>query len=293
MRLDTARPRGMNRAPAWVRDEMRPADLGKPARVLFTGSAFAFFWSGGAVLSNVVLPFVGRGLPEPERRQRCREWVRWGFGVFHGYMRLMGLTDYDPRRVALELPDGPCVVIANHPTLVDVTAIVSVLGDLAVVVKGDYWRSGVSRLLELCGHIRGGSDGALEAASVAVQALERLRDGQSVLIFPEGTRSPRDGLHPFQRGAFEIARRAGVPVVALFVTADPPWLMKHQRWFEVPDRMNSMRVRRLEADPPAPGGRGSQELAAAYQALYQEHLDAWLRIHRSSGMVRQRTTTRE
>jgi 1-acyl-sn-glycerol-3-phosphate acyltransferase len=280
----------MNRHPARVCDEMRPADIGKPARVLFTGSAFAFFWTGGAVLSNAVLPFVSLGAPERERRRRCRAWVRWGFGVFHGYMRLMGLTDYDPRRVEIELPEGPCVVIANHPTLVDVTAIVSVLGDLAVVVKGDHWRSGVGRLLALCGHIRGGRDvdggGALEAASVAVQALERLRDGQSVLIFPEGTRSPRDGLQPFQRGAFEIARRAGVPVVALFVTADPPWLMKHQRWFEVPDRMNSMRVRRLDAAPPATEGRSSRELAAAYQAVYQEHIDAWLRNRRSSGMVR-------
>lgn len=290
MRLDTWPPRGMNSFPALVCDEMRPADIGKPARVILTGSSFAFFWSGGAVLSNLVLPFVGREASEAERRRRCREWVRWGFGVFHGYMRLMGLTDYDPRRVELDLPDGPCVVISNHPTLVDVTAIVSVLGDLAVVVKGAWWRPGVSRLLELCGHICGGADeeggGALEAAAVAVQALERLRDGQSVLIFPEGTRSPREGLHPFQRGAFEIAYRAGVPVVALFVTADPPWLMKHQRWFEVPDRMNSMRVRRLDAAPPATAGRGSRELAAAYEKLYKEHLDAWLRNRRGSGMVR-------
>jgi 1-acyl-sn-glycerol-3-phosphate acyltransferase len=280
----------MNNDPALVRDEMRPADIGKPARVLLTGSSFAFFWSGGAVLSNIVLPLVGRGAPAAERRRRCREWVSWGFGVFHGYMRLMGLTDYDPRLVEIDLPVGPCVVIANHPTLIDVTAIVSALGDLAVVVKGEFWRSGVSRLLELCGHIRGGAGdergGALEAASVAVQALERLRDGQAVLIFPEGTRSPREGLHPFQRGAFEIASRAGVPIVALFVTADPPWLMKHQRWYEVPDRMDSMRVRRLEAAPPATEGRSSRELAAAYEALYKERLDAWLRNRRRSGMVR-------
>jgi 1-acyl-sn-glycerol-3-phosphate acyltransferase len=274
---------------------MRPADIGKPARVLLTGSAFVFFWSGGAVLSWIVLPLVGRRLPERERQRRCRRWVQWGFGVFHDYMRVLGLTDYDPREVELALPDGPFVMIANHPTLVDVTAIVSVVGDLAVVVKPTHWRSGVNRLLDLCGHIRGGGDDggrgggveALAAASVAVQALERLRDGQPVLIFPEGTRSPEDGLHPFQRGAFEIARRAQVPIVPVLVTADPPWLMKHQRWQDVPDRMNSMRIRRLDGDEAVQAATGgSRELAAAYRALYQTRLDDWLRKRRGSGMVR-------
>ena len=62
--------------------------------------------------------------------------------------------------------------------------------------------------------------------------------------------------------------------------------MKHQRWYEVPDRMNSMRIRKLDSAPAVDGGRGSRELAAAYRARYQEHLDDRLRNRRGSGMVR-------
>ncbi len=267
---------------------MKPSDLGKSVRVLFTGSSFIFFWSGGVVLSWLVFPLIGlHRLPEREKRRRYQGWVKWGFRVFHDYMRFFGLTDYDPRKVEIELPEGPFVMISNHPTLVDITALMSVVGDLSVVVKGSFWRSKVRRLLGACGHIHGGHDeGALSSASVAVQALERLRDGQSVMIFPEGTRSPEHGLHPFQRGAFEIARRAGVPLVPVFITAEPAWLMKHQRWYQVPPRMNSMRVKVLEGVSIGVPQGSSKEQAHHYQDLYQARLERWLHKMQRSGMVR-------
>lgn len=267
---------------------MKVAEIGKNIRVLVTGSAFIFFWSGGAVLSWVVLPLVSsKSLPEPEKRRRYQSWVRWGFRVFHGYMRVFGLTDYDPKKVDLELPEGPFVMVSNHPTLVDVTAIMSVVEQLAVVVKSAHWRKEVSRLLTLCNHINGGDDeGPLTAASVAVQALERLEAGQPVLIFPEGTRSPKHGIHPFQRGAFEIARRAKVPLVPIFITAEPSWLMKHQRWFHVPQRMNRMRLELLDNTPFETPDGSSRELAAVFEKRYSDRLDDWLQKRRPSGMVR-------
>lgn len=264
---------------------MKLAELGKPFRIFFTGASFVFFWSGGAVLSYLVLPIENmRDAPPAEKQRRSRHWVERGFRLFHDFMRLWGLTDYDPRKVDLELPEGPFVMIANHPTLVDVTALMSAVEDLSVVVKNDSWRVFVERLLELCGHIDGGDDSALAAGSTAVQALERLSEGQPVLIFPEGTRSPEDGLHPFQRGAFEVAKRAGVPIVPVMITADPAWLMKHQRWYEVPNRMNRMRIRPLPGIAVEIPTEKSKVLAARYHAAYKECLEAWLNKRRSSGM---------
>lgn len=256
--------------------------------MLLTGSAFIFFWSGGAALSWIVLPLVStRKISDTEKKRQYREWVSWGFNVFHGYMRILGLTDYDPKKVDLELPDGPFVMISNHPTLVDVTAIMSVVGELAVVAKQAYWRPEVRRLLALCNHINGGDDeGPLTAASVVVQALERLEEGQPVLIFPEGTRSPKHGIHPFQRGAFEIARRAKVPIVPLFITAEPAWLMKHQRWYHVPTTTNRMRLEILDNGPLEPPTENSREIAAAFEKRYLDRLDDWLQNRRPSGMVR-------
>jgi 1-acyl-sn-glycerol-3-phosphate acyltransferase len=60
-----------------------------------------------------------------------------------------------------------------------------------------------------------------------VAALEaRLAEGFPVLVFPEGTRSPYEGLRRFRRGAFEVARKSSVPLVPLFLRCAPPALGK-------------------------------------------------------------------
>ena len=47
------------------------------------------------------------------------------------------------------------------------------------------------------------------------QAASRIREGASVLLFPEGTRSPDGRLHPFKGGAILLAIKAGVPLVPI------------------------------------------------------------------------------
>ena len=47
--------------------------------------------------------------------------------------------------------------------------------------------------------------------------MERIRSGTSLLIFPEGTRSPTPVLGPFRKGAFHLAAQTGAPVVPVVV----------------------------------------------------------------------------
>ena len=71
-----------------------------------------------------------------------------------------------------------------------------------------------------------------------------------MLIFPEGTRSPERGLGHFRPGAFELAARAEVPIVPLFVTCEPPTLMRGQRWYEIPERTATLTVTQLPTIRP-------------------------------------------
>jgi 1-acyl-sn-glycerol-3-phosphate acyltransferase len=59
---------------------------------------------------------------------------------------------------------------------------------------------------------------------------------RSLIVFPEGTRSPAHGLRTFKRGAAQIALRTGVPIVLVVITSDPPTLLKGQPWYKVPER---------------------------------------------------------
>src|SRR4029079_4387587 len=85
-----------------------------------------------------------------------------------------------------------------------------------------------------CAYLDGGDGGPFAGALVVPQALERLNAGMPVLVFPEGTRSPRDGMHPFKRGAFEIACRANVDVLPVLIRCDPPALGKGVPWYAIP-----------------------------------------------------------
>jgi len=224
-------------------------------RTLFTGSAFLLFFLGGALLSYLVLPVarLAGGTPE-ERARRCRHVVGRAWMLFHDFMRVTRLHRYDPRRTALALPAGPFVLVANHPTLIDVTAIVAAHPEIVFVVKRAMYRSPLlGRVLRSCGHIEAGDGGPFAGAAVMDSALERLRAGVPVLIFPEGTRSPERSLHRFHAGAFQVAARAGVPLVPLLITCEPPTLMRDTPWYRVPERTVELRVTQLPSFVPSVG----------------------------------------
>jgi 1-acyl-sn-glycerol-3-phosphate acyltransferase len=212
--------------------------LAKLQRILFTGSAFFVFWWGGLLLSWTVLPwlrFQNRRDPEVARRA-CRRVLNRALRFHADYMRFLGLVRFDSRAVERQLPSGGFVLVANHPSLIDVVLLLATYPTLYCVVKGPVMRSPfVGRMLRYSNHIDAGDGDALSGAGVVQGAVERLKGGDPVLIFPEGTRSPENQLGPFKKGAFVIAQAAGVPVVPIRIRCTPPTLMRGQKWYEVPD----------------------------------------------------------
>lgn len=209
------------------------------------GVAFAIlvFWSGAFGLAWLVVPYVYLREHDPlARRRRMQRVVAAAWRWFH---RMLDLTTLYRCRYVGETTtvSGPCVLVANHPSLLDVTAIISRMPEVCCVVKGSLIHSPlVGRLLRSCGHVAAG-DGSLMAGMGVLEAVRaRLAEGFPVLVFPEGTRSPHGGMHRFRRGAFEIAQRAGVPVVPIFLRCDPPALGKGTPVWRHPRRCPTLTV---------------------------------------------------
>jgi 1-acyl-sn-glycerol-3-phosphate acyltransferase len=204
-------------------------------RVALAALAFTSFGLGGALLSWVVLPLASCDFDRVRRQRRCQRLVQATFVLFHDYMRITGLVAFDPRRVAQALPKGACVLVTNHPTLIDVTALIAAYGELCVVAKSSLFRNPlIGILLRLCGHIEGHKGDFGAPSDVVAQAVERLQLGHRVLMFPEGSRSPEVGLRRFHAGAFATAIQASVPVLPGAIRAEPPALKKGQAWYDIP-----------------------------------------------------------
>jgi 1-acyl-sn-glycerol-3-phosphate acyltransferase len=120
----------------------------------------------------------------------------------------------------------PSVYCINHASNVDVL-IFEVLfpkcPSLRALYKAELSKFPIlGRAMQLAGFLpveRAHRDRAIETVDLAV---ERLREGYSFLLAPEGTRSRTDQLQPFKKGAFVMAIKAQAPVVpvALIGTAD-------------------------------------------------------------------------
>jgi 1-acyl-sn-glycerol-3-phosphate acyltransferase len=178
---------------------------------------------------------------DPDRRARLLQAImRGAFALMHRTLRLIGLLDFDPRSLRGKLPDGPCVVVANHPSLVDVAAIMSAARDVTTAVKSTLYNKWWLRPLVSDAALFEGSRGdPLDVGRVVEAGVERLHRGFRVLVFPEGTRSPKGSTHTFSRAAFEIACKAKVPIIPIVIHYAPRWLTKDVGFFRCLGRHRS------------------------------------------------------
>jgi 1-acyl-sn-glycerol-3-phosphate acyltransferase len=192
--------------------------------------------------------------------------MRRAFTLMHDTLRVLGLLDFNPRHIAGELPEGPCVIVANHPTLCDVTGTMAAFADVTTAVKPQLFRRMFIHPLLADAKLFEGAGGPFDSPAVIEAGVARLKSGFRVLIFPEGTRSPRGMLHRFGRAAFEIACRADVPVVPVAITCEPVWLSKEQGIFSPPPSTPTMRLTALAPVYPRDCQRSSRKLRDVVEA---------------------------
>jgi 1-acyl-sn-glycerol-3-phosphate acyltransferase len=121
------------------------------------------------------------------------------------------------------------------------------------------------------GFIDAGTTVSERAASVDA-GVRRIEEGFHVLVFPEGQRSTDGSLGSFQRGAFEIACRAGVPVVPIVMRCSPPALRRGQRFWAQPDERALLTIELGEPVQPASFEHKSRQMKKAVEARYRSIL---------------------
>jgi 1-acyl-sn-glycerol-3-phosphate acyltransferase len=235
-------------------------------RTLTVALCFAAFWAGAVLVGWLWIPMLGLWPGEPAARlQRSHRTMRRGFRLFHFVMRTLRLYHRRSPAPRLRPGDVPVVLVANHPTLCDVTSIASLFPDIVAVAGPQYAGNPLlGRVVRRCGFVPSGRHMIRDGEA-------RLRMGFDVLVFPEGTRSPAGGgLQPFHRGAFELAVRAKAPIVLLKLTCVPPALSKRLPIWRVADRMAVLTIEPVDVIFPAELGMDSRTLCRAIEHRYYD-----------------------
>ncbi|WP_376784303.1 lysophospholipid acyltransferase family protein [Atlantibacter subterraneus] len=202
-------------------------------RLVMTGVCFALFGLGGLLLSVVWFNLLLLVQRNPDTRRRlARRSIAASFRFFLRAARAVGVLDYRIEGKSVLDNERGCLVVANHPTLIDYVLIASVMPETDCLVKNALLKNpflgGVVRAADYL--VNDQADALLPACR------ERLARGETVLIFPEGTRSVPGQPLTLQRGAANIAVRCHSDLRVVHILCSEHLLDKHSRWYDVPPR---------------------------------------------------------
>jgi 1-acyl-sn-glycerol-3-phosphate acyltransferase len=206
-------------------------------RLAMTGLAFGFLFGGGCVLAATVLPILA--LMPGDRRLRAQTVIRLNFRFYLFMLQRLGLLRLELEGTERLQACGGRIVVANHPSLLDVVILMALIPRAQCIVKYQLWNSFLlGGLMRQAGYIR--NDLTPEALIDACR--NALDQGQCLIIFPEGTRTHPGTLPHFRRGFANLATLASATIQLVVITCTPPTLVKGEPWWRIPPRKPLFRL---------------------------------------------------
>jgi 1-acyl-sn-glycerol-3-phosphate acyltransferase len=115
---------------------------------------------------------------------------------------------------------GPYIFMSNHQGYYDVFTLLSRLPyQFKWLVKKELFSVPIlGWMMAAVGYIRIDRGGTRDTVGAMNEAAQRIRDGMSVVIFPEGSRSPDGSIQPFKKGGFTLAIKSKVPIAPVAIS---------------------------------------------------------------------------
>ena len=194
--------------------------------------AMLSFGIGAIILAILVFPFIRLfTLHKSDFGIIARAYVSHTFRVFLKNLEICktSLLKVEDRQAFRNIHSK--VIIANHPSLLDFVYIMSLVPNSTCIVRGSLTRTPLRGVIKQA-YITNNTD----FNEVLVECKKLTDKGCNVIVFPEGTRSPRVGQNNYKKGAARIALYCGCDVQPLFIggsdkyglgKTDPLWSYNH------------------------------------------------------------------
>jgi len=201
-------------------------------RLFATGISFISFGIGGFILWALIFPLLNLIYNrQTEKTKQAQLSVHYSFYIFFGLMHRMGVLTYKIN--SLEKLNRPGqLIIANHPTLIDIVFLISRIPNASCIVKETLWHNPFTR----GSVINAGYISNHDPEQIINQSVDWLKSGGTMIIFPEGTRTVPGREYKFQRSAAHIALMANTLVTPVTMSCYPSTLTKSEKWYQIPER---------------------------------------------------------
>lgn len=249
--------------------------VAKSWRIFATGFCFAMFGLGGILAPLLIQPFLFILPLSHERKDRIGKWVIHKlFRAFVELMRLSGIMTYEISDID-KLNQPGQLILANHPTLVDIVLLIAFIRNADCVVKASLKRMNpfTAMAITLAGYIANDDEPkvALEAANAS------FRRGNSLVVFPESTRTTPGQPLIMKRGAANIALKTDCTIRPVLIYCDPITLTKQLKWYQVPERPFHIRMvvqepLDIEAFRAMSGPKAARQLTAYLEHYFTKEL---------------------
>lgn len=190
------------------------------------------FGLGAIILAILVFPFIRLfTLAHKDFGIIARAYVSHTFRVFLKNLEICktSMLKVEDRQAFRNIHSK--VIIANHPSLLDFVYIMSLVPNSTCIVRGSLTRTPLRGVIKQA-YITNNTD----FNEVLIECKKLTDKGCNVIVFPEGTRSPRIGRNNYKKGAARIALYCGCDVQPLFIggsdkyglgKTDPLWSYNH------------------------------------------------------------------
>ena len=208
------------------------AKINKYWRIVATGFCFFLFGIGGLTLTFIVFPLLTFSIKNSDSRElKVQKIIQFSFFLFCETMRLTGAIDYKIKGAEKLKQDKNCLIVANHPSLIDYVLITSQLKQCDCLVKEAIWHNPFMKgVVSSAGYIPN-----KDPETLLTNCAQRLNNDHVLLIFPEGTRTTKGVTPKLQRGAAQIAVKTASDLRIVHITVEPLFLTKQGKWYQVPD----------------------------------------------------------
>ncbi len=236
-------------------------------RLIAIALSFAIFGVGGILMAVLYFPVMGLFIWSPSRRaQLAQGSVHRIWWIYVRIISALGAVSFTCDRPEVLRDLRGTIVVANHPSLLDVVFLMSFMRRTRAVVKAGVWRNPFMRGVVMAADYIPNLGDPDRLINDCAQAL---REGANLMIFPEGSRTPPGVQRRWQKGFAHVALAAGAPVQIVSISVDPPMLGKGEPWYTVP-RTRSHWTIRVHERIDTVAQYGSDRSAAAVRRLTQD-----------------------